>query len=462
LSGYRGGRELVEIVRQGAGAFVVRPAPEDEVDVAVQLVAECLSGGRRALVLVPEADPVPATASALLEMFGARACLFLGGDRRRRFRTWIDVRSGLFDVVIGTRPSVLASIAALGLVFVSRESHAGHREDRAPYYHVRDVALARARIQGGACVLSALCPSSEAAALRLPWVSPIGRRWPPVEVVRPGLEGRAPRLLRALREARRGFLLAPLPGAGVARVCRRCREPAACDRCGGLLREEEGRVRCVVCEADGRCRNCGSTDFGVEPGGRERVEVWARRISSVPVLRVGSRPRLPEADEVLVGGLEAVRDLGVGGLDLVGILDADRARRRPGITSRERALASWFEAAGWARPNGRVIVQTSFANDVAVQALVRGNPSSFHGDEARRRDAAGFPVGSAVFRVAGHPPLREKLDAFEPFSLLESGTDAGITCLVALDQVRVPVFGHAMRDLASRGVVTRVEAEPHL
>jgi hypothetical protein len=34
--------------------------------------------------------------------------------------------------------------------------------------------------------------------------------------------------------------------------------------------------------------------------------------------------------------------------------------------------------------------------------------------------------------------------------------------LLALEQHRVPAFGAAMRELAGRGVVERVEAEPHL
>jgi hypothetical protein len=34
--------------------------------------------------------------------------------------------------------------------------------------------------------------------------------------------------------------------------------------------------------------------------------------------------------------------------------------------------------------------------------------------------------------------------------------------LVALDAARVPGFGAEMRRLAAAGIVTRVEAEPHL
>jgi primosomal protein N' (replication factor Y) (superfamily II helicase) len=465
LASYRRGAELVDAIRSGARAsFVVRPAPEDEQAVVVDAVGAALAAGRRAIVLVPEASPLPATAAAIEDAFGDRVGRLLGGDRRTRFRMWVDVRSGRYDVVVGTRPVVFAPIRDLGLVVVSRESHAAHREDRAPYYHVRDVALERARIESAVCVLSAFCPSSEAAVLGLPEAAPASRRWPPVEVVRPGPEGRAPRLLRVLREARRAFLYSPLPGYGIAAVCRSCGEPATCAACGGSLRVEGGAVRCTVCEAPGRCRRCGGADFGIRRGGEERVEEWASTVATVPVRRVGpsGRARLPRKAEVLVGGADDVRDLGPGGLDLVGILDADLADRRPGLTSRERALATWLEAAAWAAPAGRVIVQSNRAADPAVQALVRGDPARFHVDEARRRAVAGFPVGVAVFRVAGDERVVKEIEGFAPVTMLVTGAGERTVCLLALDPRRVPAFGVRIRELAAAGAVSRVEAEPHL
>ena len=443
---------------------MLRPAPEDEGLVVVEAVEACARSGRRALVIVPEAAPVPGVARALIDAFGARCAWILGGSKRARYRTWLDLQAGAFDVVVGSRPSVFAPLPGLGLIVISRESHPALREDRAPYYHARDVALARGRIAGATVVLSSVCPSTEAASLRLPVVTPARRRWPPVEVVRPGFEGRAPRLVRALGEATRGFLFSPLAGYGIAAVCRSCRQPAACGACGGMLRSEEGQVRCTVCEALGRCKHCGAQDFGLRRGGRERVEEWAVRAASVPVARLGpdDAPRLPEPGEILVGGPDDVRDFGRGGLDLVAILDADLAERRPGITARERAVTTWMEAIGWARPDGRAIVQSSHASDTGVQALVRGNPDRFHADETKRRADAGFPVGSAVFRIAGNTDLEPALATFEPITMLASVLEGQTVCLLALDPATVPAFGRAVRELAGREVVTRVEAEPHL
>jgi primosomal protein N' (replication factor Y) len=464
LTGYRGAEPLLEAIDHGRGAFVTRPAPEDEQTVAVDAVAACLAGGRRAIVLVPEAVPLPATASMLHEAFGDRAVLFLGGGKRSRYRTWLEIAAGRYDVVIGTRPAVFAPVDRLGLLYLARESHPAHREDRAPYYHGRDVALERARLERAVCVLAAACPSAEASALGLPAVTPAARRWPPVEVVRPGPAGRASRLVRALATTHRGFLFAPLPGSGVAQVCRACGESAACASCGGLLRAADGAVTCVVCGAAGRCRSCGASSFGVRRGGAEDVEGWAGRAAPVPVhrLREGEQARLPGAAEILVGGADDVRDLGTGDLDLVAILDVDLADRRPGLAARERSLATWMEAVGWARPRGRAIVQASSPGDPIVQALVRGNPDRFQAEEQERRRDAGLPVGAAVFRITGDEHLESELEAFEPSTLLVTASGGRTVCLLALDPERVPELGTRLRELAANGVVDRVEAEPHL
>lgn len=464
LEGYRGGGELLEDIGRGGGRFIVRPDPLDEVQLAVDAVGVALSSGHTAIVLVPEAEPLPATASGVAEVFGARTAMFVGGDKRERYRMWLDVLAGRYVCVVGTRPAVFAPLPRVGIVWISRESHSGHREERSPYYHVRDVALARARLGSGTCVMSAQCPSAEATGSDATLVSPRRRAWPAVEVVKPGPEGRAPRLVAAVRDTRRAFLYEPLPGSGIAQICRACKSPANCGSCAGPLRREEGVTRCLVCAAPGRCAVCGSRDFGVRSGGAERVERWAARTAAVPVrrLRPGERPARSGVEEISVGGSEAVKDLGALRMRLVGILDADLALRRPGIGAVERALATWMEAAGWARPDGRVIVQTQHPNDPAVQSLVAGNPDRFHRAEVARRQRAGFPVGHPVFRVVGARDIAGAIGAMQPTTLLASEAEGQTVCLLALAPDRVEEFGRLARELSARGVIARVEAEPHL
>jgi primosomal protein N' (replication factor Y) len=465
LAGYRNGAELLHAIGgRGGGTFVVRPGPNDEAAVAVECVAGALAAARTAIVLVPESDPLPATAAAIRDAFGDDVGLFVGGDKRTRYRMWLDIADGRYRVVVGTRPAVFAPLSNLGLVYVHREGHALHREERSPYYHVRDVARERARIEGAVCILAGFCPSLETTTIiERTQVDPPGRPWAPVEVVKPGPEGRSPRLVRALTEARGAFLYEPLPGYGIARVCRACGEAAACASCRGAIRVQAGQARCTVCEARGRCASCGASDFGVARGGAERVHEWAQGVTSRPVRHAGDgSPPPPNADEILVGGQEVLKDVGSPGLELVGILRADASLRRPGLSSRERAVNAWFEAAAWARPDGRVIVQTTSPNDTAIQALVMARPDRFHRSEASRRAEAGFPAGAPVFRIAGTGDLESELAAVPHRTLLGTGDEGATVCLLALDPSDLPAFGRAVRALAERGIVTRVEAEPHL
>lgn len=464
LDGYREGTDLARALPGGEGTWILRPAPEHEAALAVEVVALTVAAGRRAIVLVPEAEPMPATASAVLDAFGARAVSLVGGDRRARYRAWLDIGAGAYDVVVGTRPAVFTPVPDLGVILVSREHHAQHREERAPYYHARDVAIARARMGGAVCVLSSSFPSLEATAVPHRTCEPAARAWPPVEVVRPGPEGRAPALVRALRGARRAFVYAPRPGYGVARVCRGCGDPAMCADCRGMLRAGGGAITCSVCGAAARCARCGSTSFGIARGGAERVAEWAAGVAQVPVVQLSDDevPRAPRDGEVLVGGLSAVKDFGTVDVEIAAILDADAALRRPGMAARERALAAWSEVAALARPHGRVIIQTDAPGDPAVQALVSGNPERFARSEGPRLREAGFPAGAAVFRVAGGIGVREAIEGIRHHALLVTGDEDATVCLVALDPADVADLGRAVRALAARGIPVRVEADPHL
>jgi primosomal protein N' (replication factor Y) len=461
---YANGDRLRHAISSGEGTFILRPAPGEDAAIAVACVAEALRASRRAIVVVPEVDPTPATVAALVGAFGDDVACFFGGSKRARYRTWLEIAAGRARVVVGTRAAVFAPMPELGLVYLAREQHSLHREERSPSYHARDIAVARARIEGAVAVLAASMPSLEAQTIADVTVEPAGRAWPPVEVVKPGPEGRAPRLVRALRDARRAFVYEPFRGYGVARVCRACGEPAACAACGGLLRAENDRVRCVVCEAPGQCARCGASDFGLARGGAERVEEWVRNLASVPVRRIGTGdvPTPPGEDEIVVGGLDAVKDLGPVGADLVAILDADASLRRPGIGARDHALGVWAELVGWLGREGRAIVQTNRPNDPIVQALVSGNPARAARHEAPRLAEAGFPVGAPVFRVVGTAALGDELRALPHTTLLVSGVEDATVCLAVVPPEDIGRWGDAVRGLATRGVVTRVEAEPHL
>lgn len=475
LDRYEGGSALRAACRDGSGSFVMRPLPEEEGPACVEAVLACLAGGRRAVVVVPEGEPLPATGRAVAEALGDRALVYVGGEPRERYRAWLDMLAGRYLAVIGTRSAAFAPVPDLGLVWVHREAHPGHREERAPRHHVRDVALARARLEDAVCVLAGLAPSAETAALADAGTVAVVRpprsaeraASPLVETARPDREDRSPRLGRLLREAEGAFLLISRHGYGVARACRRCGEPARCARCAGPVTVREGRTACTVCHAEAVCPTCGSERFGIERGGTERLQEWAGRVTRVPVARVESAAEAvrPDVGRVVVGTAAAVKDFGPARVPLVAILDPDRARRREGLSAPDQALATWMEAAAWAGPRadgGRVLVHTREPGDPAIQALVRWDPEVLHRSERVRREAAGFPPGHPVFRVVGTPALPDALASVRPVHLLNSSVGGEAVSLVTVDPDAVPRFRERIVAWVGEGIVTRVEAEPQL
>jgi primosomal protein N' (replication factor Y) len=468
------GGGAARLLEPGSATWL-RPLPDEEGTACVDAVEASLLDGRPAVVIVPEADPLPATARAVLERFGADACAFLAGDARERYRAWLGIRAGRYAVVVGTRPAVFAPLVDLGLIWVSREVHPGHREERAPYYHVRDVALARARLQGAACVLASLSPSVETVAacdegsirVARPARSLERSAAPLVETVAPEGEDRSARLGALLKRARSAALIVSRRGYGVARVCRACHQPAACARCRGPIVVEGGRSVCRVCGAVGVCTNCGATHFGVERGGTERIAEWASRVAASPTVGPGGdgSPPGPTVGAVTVGTAASVIDVGPLRLDLVAILDPDRALARAGLHAGERSLATWMEAAAWAGPRGgggRVLVQTRRPGHPAIQALVRWEPDPYLRAEAHRRAEAGLPAGRPVFRVIGSADLPDRMRAAGADVVLVTSDELGTLCLVTVASRDLRQFGTVVRALASEGVAERVEAEPQL
>ena len=475
LEGYGGGPSLLTACRDGSGSFAVRPLPDDEGPACLEAVLACLSGGRRAVVVVPEAEPLPAAARDVAEALPGRALVYVGGEPRDRYRAWLDMLAGGYEVVIGTRSAVFAPVPDLGLIWVHREIHPGHREERAPRHHVRDVALARARLEGAVCVVSGLATSTETAVLvearRISPVRPSRARErtasPLVETTPPDREDRSPRLARLLRETPGAFLLISRQGYGVARACRRCGEPARCTRCSGPIVIREGRAVCAVCGADAPCPTCGSERFVVERGGIERVQEWAQRVTSLPVIRVqaAADALAPERGKVIVGTAAAVKDFGPADAPVVGILDPDRARRREGLSAPDQALATWMEAAAWAGPRGqggRVLVQTRDPGDPAIQALIRWDPDVLHRSERARRAEAGFPPGHPVFRLVGSQAMPDALSSLRPVGALHSSAGGETVSLVTIEPAALPRFRERIVAWVGEGIVTRVEAEPLL
>ncbi len=142
-----------------------------KTEIYLRLARNVIERGGRVLVLVPEISLTPALAG-LLRRGSAIASPFSTARSPMASATisGIVIRRGDVDIVIGTRSAVFAPLEQLALVIVDEEHDASYKQDEAPRYHGRDVAVVRARMEGALVVLGSATPSLESA-----WNAPAGR-----------------------------------------------------------------------------------------------------------------------------------------------------------------------------------------------------------------------------------------------------------------------------------------------
>ena len=132
-----------------------------KTEVYLQCIRQVIEQGKRAIVLVPEIALTPQTVRRFTARFPNVAILHSGLTATERHRYWQQISMGQAQVVVGARSAVFAPVPDLGMIVVDEEHEASYKQDQAPRYHGRDVAIKRAQIEGVPVLLGSATPSLE-------------------------------------------------------------------------------------------------------------------------------------------------------------------------------------------------------------------------------------------------------------------------------------------------------------
>jgi primosomal protein N' (replication factor Y) (superfamily II helicase) len=489
------GRLLRTAVRDGAGAFLWRPVPGEDLGARLaELVQLTLSGDRDVLVLVP--DSASRVAEAVLRAAGDLAVDLRGGPSpRRHYRAWLEARCGIARVVVGERAAAFVPLERLGLAVVLDEANPAHKERRSPRHHAREVVLERARRAGGVGLavgtvpsaiawgllrdrrLTAVVPARAAERRARPWVRVVTQQNRP----RTRLAREATAALRsAVRADAYGVVLAARRGQGRALVCRACGEWLACPVCAACLAlAADGGVRCEGCgwhrPRPVPCPACRAVSWVPLAAGADRLGAELRRMVAAPVAVLegyGQVPPPPPAVVVTTRG--SVLDVPPGPVGAVVLPDLDALLARPGLDAAEDALRLACALAAWTVHGGRdpreapVVVQTRDPDHPAVTALEAWDVGSFWRSEASLRAPLRFPPAAHAIRVEvadGHPSAEAALRAAVPEETDVLGPmrrdDRLVFLLKSADRRAVLAALRPVRDGWSRaGVEVRVDVDP--
>jgi len=408
-----------------------------KTEIYLRLSAKVRALGRSVLMLVPEIALTPVTASLFQQAFGRQvAILHSGLSDGERHDEWQRVRRGDVQVVVGTRSAVFAPLADIGLIVVDEEHDASYKQQEAPRYNGRDVAIVRGREEQALVVLASATPSMEsyynAAAGRYERVSlehrVAGRPLPTVTIVDMRSEyatsGPEVVLSGALKDAiglrleRREQALVLLNRRGFATsvFCRQCAGTLECPNCSiALVIHGHGstkRARCHYCSHSVRvppaCPLCAGpyleqTGFGTERVEMEIARAWplarVARLDRDAIRRRGALTALLRRFQqgqidVLVGTQMVAKGHDFPRVTLVGVVSADVGLGVADFRASERTFQLLTQVAGRAGRGdepGEAVVQTLYPRHYSIELACRQDFAAFYERELAFRRAMRYP-----------------------------------------------------------------------
>ena len=157
---------LTSVFRLPSSCSTASPAPAKRKFI-LQALAHALEQGKGAIVLVPEISLTPQTVERFKARFSSGklqtlvAVLHSHLSAGERHDEWHKIRQGRARIVIGARSAIFAPVEPLGLIIVDEEHEHTYKQEEAPRYHARDVAIMRGQMENAVVVLGSATPSLE-------------------------------------------------------------------------------------------------------------------------------------------------------------------------------------------------------------------------------------------------------------------------------------------------------------
>ena len=415
-----------------------------KTEVYLQAIDHALGQGQGAIVLVPEISLTPQT----VERFKARfshgpqqtlvAVLHSHLSPGERHDEWHKIRQGRARIVIGARSAVFAPVEPLGLVIVDEEHEHSYKQEEAPRYNARDLAVVRGQLEGAAVVLGSATPSMESyynvqrgkydllsltervdninmPLVRVIDMRSIARKEKGISIFSPQLREA---ILQRLEKKEQVMLFLNRRGWSSSLQCPDCGFVAECPNCSVSLTYHRAaqQLMCHICghveAAPNKCpqEGCGNAAIRFAGLGTEKVEAaLAKGFPMAKIKRMDSDTLKRKEDyrrilgdfrtgkiDILLGTQMIAKGLHFPNVTLVGIIHADLSLHIPDFRAGERTFQLLTQVAGRA---GRGDVE----GEVFVQSFTPFHPSIQY---ARRHDFIGFYEQEIEFRQElRYPPI---------------------------------------------------------
>lgn len=476
-------RAAIEAIRSALGTFapflLEGVTGSGKTEVYIEVMREVVKRGEQALLMVPEISLTPVFAARLRERFGERiAILHSSLSASERYDQWWRCRRGEVDVAIGPRSALFTPFERLGIVVVDEEGDGAYKQEEAPRYNARDMAVVRAQMRKIPVVLGSATPSLEsrenAARGRytlirmtqrveerpLPAVEVIDLRKERAEKEDRGLVIFSAPLKQALQltfeAGEQAIILINRRGYAPYLLCRECGHEFRCRDCSVTLTVHR-RAGLLICHYCGlrkpippKCPMCAGEVLQPIGFGTEKVaERFARDFPHVAMevldrdstrkkgelVRILDRFRRQET-QALIGTQMLSKGHHFPSVTLTGVLNADSILGYPDFRSAEKTFYLLTQVAGRSgrgELRGKVLIQSAFPTHYAIQ-------------HAMHHDYEAFFEAEIQFRKTFHyPPVTSMIALLFRGEREELVSRAAIDCGRMLEEAIQPLAGARMQ-----------------
>ncbi len=434
-------KELCELIDSDkpAAALLFGVTGSGKTGVIINAIDRTLELGRGVIMLLPEIALTPQTLKIFKARYGDRVAVIHSGlSAGERYDSYMKIRSGEADLVVGTRSAVFAPVRELGLVVIDEEHESTYKSDTSPRYHARDIARWRCAYNSAVMLLSSATPSIESytkakegkykllklkerfGSAALPEVKIYDMRYE----ARGGNIGPIGRLLKEkLKEVAesgdQSILFLNRRGYNTSVGCRSCGEILTCPRCSISLNYHtkkgsynSGFLFCHWCgykqEVPAVCPSCGGehllrTGFGTQRIEQELEQLLdGKRVLRMDADTTSAKNSLPlllerfkrrEAD-VLLGTQMVTKGHDFPDVTLVGVLLADMSMYVDDYHANERTFSMLTQVigrAGRGKKRGMAIIQTNNPDSDTIKLACSQDYEAFYESEIRLRRLLTFP-----------------------------------------------------------------------
>ncbi len=380
-----------------------------KTEIYIKLIQEALNKGKQVLYLLPEIALTEQIINRLKKYFGDRVGVYHSRySDMERVEIWQQVlafektKSEKYQVIIGSRSSILLPFSDLGLIIVDEEHDSSFKQiDPAPRYNARDLSMILARNYGADVVLGSATPSFESyynARQGRYHLVELTERYGGVEMPEIIIDDMRIERRRKLIQANFGSVLVDAMkntldnknqvilfqnrrGFSLRLECGVCNWIPQCINCDVSMTYHKAQniMKCHYCgytmSVPSECPSCHSTDLKMHGFGTERVEedlnvlIPEARCARLDLDTTRSKnsyqhilDQFKNRDtDVLVGTQMVTKGLDFDCVKTVGILDADSMLSFPDFRAHERSFQLMEQVSGRAGRKGgkgKVIIQT--------------------------------------------------------------------------------------------------------